>query len=77
YLARRGREVSADPRLYSALQEWEEVPEPARKSSRLEADHLQVKLRAIRCTFDMERDHGFEFTALEAEMLANPQISPT
>jgi|TARA_Y100000310_G_scaffold296320_1_gene328489 hypothetical protein len=70
YLARRGREVSADPRLYSALQEWEEVPEPARKSSRLEADHLQVKLRAIRCTFDMERDHGFEFTALEAEMLA-------
>ena len=70
YLARGRSDTGADPRLYSALQEWEEVPEPARKSSRLEADHIRVKLRSIRCTLDTVRDHGFEFTATETESLA-------
>jgi len=70
YLAQRRKEVSASPRLYSSLQEWNELPEPDRKSNRLQGDHLNVKLRSIRCTIDTVTDHNFEFSDAEAEMLA-------
>jgi len=70
YLAQERKEVGPNPRLYSSLQEWNELPEPTRNSNRSQGDHLNVKLRAIRCTIDFKRDHGFEFTDAEAEMLA-------
>jgi hypothetical protein len=70
YLAQERKKIGANPRLYSSLQEWNELPEPTRKSNRSQGDHLNVKLRAIRCRIDLERDHGFEFTDAEAELLA-------
>lgn len=70
YLEQRRKEISANPRLYSSLQEWNELPEPTRQSNRLQGDHLKVKLRAIRCTYGLRNNHGFEFSDAEAEMLA-------
>jgi hypothetical protein len=53
FLLRR-RRVETDPRLYTSLQEWSELPEPERKSNRLVADHLATKLRAVRCNYVKE-----------------------
>lgn len=50
YLERR-KNVSADHRLYTSLQQWNDLSEPDRKSSRLQADHLAAKLRAVRCRY--------------------------
>lgn len=69
YLQRRqGLEV--DRRLYTSLTEWTTLPEPERKSSRLQADHLETKLRAVGCCLSEEGDPDFQFTDEEAELLA-------
>jgi len=70
YLSRRRKEIDANPMLYSSLHEWDDLPEPERKSNRLQGDHLNVKLRAIRCCIDFGTDHGFEFSDQEAVLLA-------
>ncbi len=69
YLSRRG-ELDVDRRLYSSLSEWHSLPEPERKSNRLQADHLQMKLRAIRCSTTDVPNPEFSFTDEEAELLA-------
>ncbi|MFT7245602.1 MAG: hypothetical protein ACI82A_002972 [Candidatus Azotimanducaceae bacterium] len=70
YLNRRNQ-VGVDERLYASLQTWNELPEPLRKSSRLQADHLDAKLRAIRCRYsDTPLTTPFAFTRAEAETTA-------
>ncbi|XOV89639.1 MAG: NAD-binding protein [Pseudomonadota bacterium] len=69
YLARR-KLVDTDHRLYRALNTWNDLPEPERKSNRLQADHLAAKLRAVRCLAEKGPPNQFEFTAVEAEALA-------
>lgn len=69
YLMRR-KKVTADRRLYSALNEWRELPQPERKSSRLQGDHLATKLRAVRCRYSKGPANDFAFTDEEAELLA-------
>ena len=69
YLARR-EGAPVERRFNSALSEWRELPEPDRKSNRLQADHLAAKLRAIRCRYGKGIANRFEFTAFEAESLA-------
>lgn len=69
YLMRR-QNVETDRRLYTSLNEWNELPEPERKSSRLQADHLAAKLRAVRCRHRKGPPNSFEFSREEAEALA-------
>jgi len=69
YLARRSN-ISSNDRLNSSLKSWQSLPEPQRKSSRLQADHLAAKLRAINCRFTTSEDEFFKFTRAEAEILA-------
>lgn len=54
----------------STQQDWSELREFKRKQNRLQADHLEVKLRAIRCSAREESSPGFTFSAQEAELLA-------
>jgi len=70
YLNRRNQ-VGVDERLYASLKTWNELPEPLRKSSRLQADHLDAKLRAIQCRYaDSPLTTPFAFTRAEAEVTA-------
>ena len=69
YLQRR-QSLEADKRLYSTLNAWQNLPEPDRKSNRLQADHLATKLRAIDCRLVDHPAAGFSFTENEAELLA-------
>lgn len=69
YLTRRDP-TDIDVRLYSSLSEWGELPQPERKSSRLQADHLDAKLRAVRCHASEGPPNDFSFTREEAESLA-------
>lgn len=69
YLARRSS-ISSDDRLNSSLKSWQVLPEPQRKSSRLQADHLAAKLRAINCRYTSKDSKTFKFTHAEAEILA-------
>ncbi len=69
YLVRR-QLVVTDHRLYRALNSWNDLPEPERKSNRLQADHLAAKLRAVRCLVEKGPPNQFEFTSTEAEALA-------
>jgi len=69
YLTRRG-DVDIDRRLYSSLSEWHTLPEPERKSNRLQADHLKMKLRAVRCVTTNVPNPNFQFTDEEAELMA-------
>ncbi len=68
----RGRaELEVDKRLYTSLNAWENLPEPVRKSNRLQADHLATKLRAVSCSVRPGKSSGFEFSEDEAELLAH------
>lgn len=69
YLERR-QDLEVDRRLYKSLNDWNMLPEPERKSSRLQADHLETKLRAVGCRLSADGDPNFRFTDEEAELLA-------
>jgi hypothetical protein len=69
YLARLSN-ISSHDRLNSSLKAWQTLPEPQRKSSRLQADHLAAKLRAINCRTTKNVNKPFKFTHAEAEILA-------
>lgn len=71
YLRRSSGKAEAERRIDPAMREWEELTEPVRKSNRLQADHLGVKLRAVRCASIVgSRGESFGFTEEEAEFLA-------
>jgi len=59
------------PTPQSTQQEWNELPESMRKQNRLQADHLEVKLRAIRCNPRDTTSPGFAFAEEEAALLAS------
>lgn len=69
FLHRRAS-AGLDPRLYTSLNPWRELPEPERKSNRLQADHLAAKLRAIRCRYGKGLATAFAFTPEEASVIA-------
>lgn len=69
YLERRAA-VHTDHRLYTSLNPWSTLPEPVRKSNRLQADHMAAKLRAVRCRTAPGMGSEFQFTDEEATALA-------
>lgn len=71
YLRRSGEVSETGRRLLPAMRDWEALPEPIRKSNRLQADHLAVKLRAVRCNPVMEPgSEDMRFDPEEANLLA-------
>ena len=71
YLRRNAHKAEAERRIDPAMRVWEELTEPIRKSNRLQADHLGVKLRAVRCASVVgDVATPLTFTEHEAELLA-------
>lgn len=68
YLA--SKREQADPRLWTTLKSWETMSESARKTNRLQADHLEAKLRAVRCHSRYGDAPTYTFTREDAEQLA-------
>ena len=63
-------DVHDDMPLDNVQQDWNDMKEFKRKQSRLQADHIDVKLRAVRCSADARSPSGFAFTDDEVELLA-------
>lgn len=57
-------------KFYSALGAWTSLSEPEKKNSRLEADHLPLKLRAIRCVASEGNQTSVEISHEDATLLA-------
>ncbi|MEM7363660.1 MAG: NAD(P)-binding protein, partial [Pseudomonadota bacterium] len=68
YLA--SKRDQADPRLWTTLKNWETMSESARKTNRQQADHLEAKLRAVRCHKRDGDAPTYTFTREDAEQLA-------
>jgi len=79
YKAKRRSAGEQDPAIQNelkrdpALQDWDDLPEDFRESSRQQADHLFIKLRSIGCEAvpeDDPRPAVGSFSAEEVELLA-------
>lgn len=62
--------LPSDARRTAAQQPWNLLPEFYRKENRLKADHLDVKLRAIRCVL-IPGQQPFDFSPAELSRLAH------
>lgn len=70
YRAERGREQTTDD---PSLREWDRLPPSLQHSNRMQADHIEAKLRQIGCEAVLAGGHPpapFEFTDEEIETLA-------
>lgn len=66
----QNKDLGLEMHSASATKEWTLLSEPKKKDNRLEADHLQLKLRAIRCVASEEKGREMVFSDEEAITLA-------
>jgi hypothetical protein len=57
--------------LDNVQRDWNDLKEFKRKQNRMQADHIEVKLRAIRCSTDAKSPSGFAFADDEVELLSS------